>query len=201
MAVLSIDLERVSEKIGARIQFRDERNSLEAATEFAFGWGLQDQEDLRWYLEDYLTYPADPAPAIAARVEKRIATAGTGLFSAIFRSSAGASKLWEAGAQQLADLRIELRTTQPRLAALPWELIREPDSQALLALSCRSFVRVHPKPSRPVAQPSVTNERIRMLLVICRPAGAGDVPFHSVASHLLRGLHAVFDSVSLLPMR
>ena len=44
-----------------------------ATATFGFEMTVQDQEDLRWYLEDYLQYPHDPAPTIAARVEKRIA--------------------------------------------------------------------------------------------------------------------------------
>jgi hypothetical protein len=44
-----------------------------ATPHFDFKLGTQDQEDLRWYLEDFLQYPLDPAPTIAARVEGRIA--------------------------------------------------------------------------------------------------------------------------------
>ena len=33
-----------------------------AASEFSFTLSPQDQEDIRWYLEDFLQYPLDPAP-------------------------------------------------------------------------------------------------------------------------------------------
>jgi hypothetical protein len=42
---------------------------------------LQDQEDIRWYLEDYLQYPLEPAPKIAARIESRMAEPGAELFA------------------------------------------------------------------------------------------------------------------------
>ena len=54
----------------------------------------QDREDLRWYLEDHLQYPLDPAPKIAARIEGRIAEIGRDLFSRIFQSNDDARDLW-----------------------------------------------------------------------------------------------------------
>ena len=38
------------------------------------------EEDLRWYLEDFLQYPQEPAPTIARRIEGRMAEVGTELF-------------------------------------------------------------------------------------------------------------------------
>ena len=51
-----------------------------ATASFAFEMTAQDQEDLRWYLEDYLQFPHDPAPKIAARVEERMVNIGADLF-------------------------------------------------------------------------------------------------------------------------
>jgi hypothetical protein len=47
-----------------------------AAAQFERGMNPQDREDLRWYLEDSLEYPLDPAPEIAARVEQRLGALG-----------------------------------------------------------------------------------------------------------------------------
>jgi tetratricopeptide (TPR) repeat protein len=190
MALMVIEVERRATKIGARIEFLNGQEPLEALTEFEFEWSRQDQEDLRWYLEDYLIYPVDPAPTIAARVEQCIESIGTKLFTALFRSNTNASKVWTEAAKHLADLRVEVQVTEPRLAVLPWELIRDPNSQTVLALSSRSFVRVHSKPSRPLVQTPETDKCVRMLLVICRPGGGEDVPFRSVARGLLKGLRA-----------
>lgn len=39
--------------------------------QFSYPLSAQDREDLRWYLEDYLENAFDPAPKIAALVEKK----------------------------------------------------------------------------------------------------------------------------------
>ncbi len=44
-----------------------------ATAEFDLVTEAQDQEDVRWYLEDYLENPYEPAPTIAANVEQRMA--------------------------------------------------------------------------------------------------------------------------------
>ena len=48
-----------------------------------------------------------------------------------------------------------------------------------------AFVRALAESAAPVAVPD-TPQTLRVLLVICRPGGAVDVPFRSVASHLVR---------------
>ena len=60
-----------------------------ATARFAFQLSDQGRENLRWYLEDYLEYPIDPAPMIAAQVEQRMAEVGRELFTAIFDSREG----------------------------------------------------------------------------------------------------------------
>ncbi len=44
---------------------------------FSFALTPQDDGDLRWYLEDYLEWPHDPAPQIAARIEAWMMTEKT----------------------------------------------------------------------------------------------------------------------------
>src|SRR5260370_39014897 len=53
-----------------------------AVSGFTFAVNTQDQENLRWYLEDYLQYPLDPAPKVAARIQSRLAELGRQLFQA-----------------------------------------------------------------------------------------------------------------------
>ena len=43
-----------------------------------------DGERIRWYLEDYAEFPADPAPVIARDAEARLAQAGAELFGRVF---------------------------------------------------------------------------------------------------------------------
>lgn len=155
---------------------------------FTFDLSEQDREDLRWYLEDYLQYPLDPAPQIAARIEQRMAGIGADLFKVIFQANDDARDLWATLRDKLTDTRIEIITGVRESAAIPWELIRDPKTDTPLALQATAFVRAHPQMQQRPSLPATPAETVRVLLVICRPAGADDVPFRSVASRLLKGL-------------
>jgi CHAT domain len=158
-----------------------------AVAEFAFAVGDQDREDLRWYLEDYLRYPVDPAPRIAARVQARMAELGRELFRAVFESDSDARALWADVSRDLAGTRVEVVSEVDAATALPWELLRAPATDTPVALEAVAFVRAQRQVARRAHAPRVVGgERIRVLLVICRPGGAEDVPFHSVAGHLVR---------------
>jgi tetratricopeptide (TPR) repeat protein len=161
---------------------------LEAVSTFAFVLADQDREDLRWYLEDYLQYPLDPAPTIAARIEQRIADLGEGLFREVFQSSEDARDLWAALRPSLPDTRVEITTSVQDTTAIPWELLRDSKSDVPLALRAQAFVRTQPQTVQPVRLPEPAEAPIRILLVICRPNEDEDVPFRSVATHLIRGL-------------
>lgn len=81
-----------------------------ATATFAFEMTAQDHEDLRWYLEDYLQYPFDPAPTIAARVEKRMNEIGTDLFKEVFERDEQNRRLWAKVYERLSDVRVEIVT-------------------------------------------------------------------------------------------
>ena len=160
-----------------------------ATVHFPFTLTHDDQADLRWYLEDYLQYPLDPAPKIAARVEARMAEIGRELFDHVF-GSRGAFKLWARLSPTLNDTRVEVVTDVRGAAAIPWELIRDPDADAPLALAAREFTRAQPESVQPPKIPPPASGPIRILLVICRPRAGEDVPFRSTASRILKGLTA-----------
>ena len=73
-----------------------------ASVRFGFELTARDREDLRWYLEDYLQYPVDPAPEIAHGVEARLAALGEVLFGQVFRASMETAELWLAVRESLA---------------------------------------------------------------------------------------------------
>ena len=162
-----------------------------AQASFAFALTPQDQEDLRWYLEDYLQYPLEPAPAIAARVERRMAEIGKLLFQAVFQASDDARDLWATLRGRLDETRVEIVTSVGEATAIPWELIRDAKTDIPLALRARSFVRAQPQAAqrpRLLAQTEEAKE-VRILLVICRPGKDDDVPFRSVAGRIIKGLN------------
>lgn len=174
-----------------------------ASASFPFDISPQDQEDLRWYLEDYLQFPHDPAPAIAARVEQRMTEIGTELFQAVFKSSEQASRLWAKVYERASDLRVEIVTSVREAAVVPWELLRDPHTQTVLALTAAAFVRTHQEAAVTPKPVDAAYGPIRILLVICRPKQGDDVPFRSVASRLVKALtddaRAVFQLDVLRP--
>jgi hypothetical protein len=163
-----------------QVNLDDDEGSVSAVSQFQFALSEQDREDLRWYLEDYLEYPIEPA-----RVEQRQAEVGISLFKCIF--SGGARDLWATLRDRLQQARVEVVSEVETVAVLPWELLRDPRTDVPLALRADAFVRTqHQTAQRPRLPRVGRGERIRVLLVICRPRGRQDVPFRSVASHLVR---------------
>jgi hypothetical protein len=132
---------------------------------FSFKLSAQDEEDIRWYLEDYRIYPIDPAPKIARRIEQRMGEVGRELFRSVLEGS----DLWASVKDRLADTRIEIET-EVEDALVPWELMRDPVADLPLALEVPSFVRCHSRPALRPNPPAKTTGKIRILLAIL-PAG------------------------------
>ena len=169
--------------VGLSLEGAGARRAAEAR--FGLALSAQDQEDARWYLEDYLQYPVAPARQIAARVEARLAELGGDLFRQVFEANRDTIRLWDAVAGSLPAIRVEVDAGIEGGSAVPWELLRDPVTDGVLALRAGAFVRTHPETAVPVSVPDRPGG-LRVLLVICRPGGRDDVPFRSVASHLVR---------------
>ncbi len=166
----------------------DGQAPLNAAAEFDFALSEQDERDLRWYLEDYLQNPHDPAPSIAGRIEARMKAIGEALFRDIFEANSLTTRLWAKISDSLDDLRVEVVATVQDATAIPWELLRDPTSNTILALTAKAFVRTQDN-ERTIDLPQTTaGEAIRILLVIARPNAGDDVPFRSVAARILKSL-------------
>ncbi len=173
-----------------------------ATVPFAFALTVQEQEDLQWYFEDYLQNPHDPAPTIAARIERDMAEVGAALFRAVFHASNDARELWATLRDRLHETRVEVITGVLEAAAIPWELMRDPQIDAPLPLRARAFVRAHPRPAQGPSPSPTASGPVRILLIICRPGRRDDVPFRSVASRLIKGLgHAVREAFVLDVLR
>jgi tetratricopeptide (TPR) repeat protein len=160
---------------------------LSFSREIEFALSPQDGEKIRWYLEDYLQFAQDPAPQIAARVEELMAERGEALFRAIFEGRNDAVQLWAFVEPYLSSTRIEIVTGVVEAMAIPWELIRNPNTRINLALSAEAFVRAQPGGQTSLA-PTPIADKVRILLAICRPSAENDVPFRSVAGRLVKGL-------------
>jgi tetratricopeptide (TPR) repeat protein len=146
-----------------------------------------DGERIRWYLEDYLQFDEEPAPQIANGVEVFMEQCGEELFRKIFEGSAAAIKLWSNLEPHLATTRVEIAAGIAEATAIPWELIRDPNSKTFLALSASAFVRSQ-HGAQTALPPAAEAAKVRILLVISRPKGGEDVPFRSVAGRLVTRL-------------
>jgi tetratricopeptide (TPR) repeat protein len=155
--------------------------------EIEFAVSPQDGERIRWYLEDYLQFDEDPAPQIAKQVEAFMAERGEALFRSIFDGSHQGKQLWALVEPHLSSTRIEVTTGIAEATAIPWELIRNPHTRTSLALSAQAFVRTQ-QAAQLALSPQAEAEKVRILLVICRPRGGEDVPFRSVAGRLVTRL-------------
>jgi tetratricopeptide (TPR) repeat protein len=144
-----------------------------------------ESDRVRWYLEEYAEFPAEPGPARAAQAVATLDEVGRSLFSAVFTRAA--ERTWAMASAAGSDLRVEVDADPGDVPGLPWELLRDPVTGEAVALRAGEFVRTHRQASRPARLPQPSGERLRVLLVICRPDGRDDVPFRSVASRLVRG--------------
>jgi hypothetical protein len=94
-------------------------------------------------------------------------------------------------------LELVLRSAEPGLLGLPWELMRDSAGPVALAGGISR--------SLPVADGAGTLEvpggMLRVLMVISRPAGASDVGYQMVARPLLERLEAVRGEVELTVLR
>ena len=117
-----------------------------AVSRFRFRLSARDREEVRWYLEDYLQYPQEPAPQIAERIESRITEIGYQLFRSVFQTEE-ARDLWATLRQHLDDTRVEVVAEVQEASSVPWELMRDPTTDVSLALYSRAFVRSHPRAS------------------------------------------------------
>lgn len=113
---------------------------------------------------------------------------GIELFKKLFQSSEDARDLWGVVRSDLSDKRVEIATSVTGAASVPWELLWDDKIDPPLVLRARAFVRTHHQPTQCPKMPRGENDHIGILLVICRPAGAANVPFRSVASRLIKGL-------------
>jgi len=156
-------------------------------TEFRFAVPEADRERVRWYLEDFPEYPAAPAPAVAVAVEELIARIGHDLHDAVFGGADGGA-LWSRVEDRLAEVRVEVVADASEPVGLPWELWRHPRSGVVPALRARSFVRARAGSAAPVVAPRDGDDRLRVLLVISRPAVGDDVAFRSVVRQLVHTL-------------
>ena len=146
-----------------------------------FEWplGAEALEDLRWYLEDYLRSPFGVWQERGPQVQARLADWGEAVFASVFVPGPALDAYLRSRDQ---GLELLFRSSSASQLALPWELMRDPGGPAALVLAGVSRTL----PTADLADPTVVPAgRLRVLMVISRPAGTADVDYRMVARPLL----------------
>jgi hypothetical protein len=138
-----------------------------ANSQFQFALSSQEQENIRWYLEDFLQYNLQLEADRGHKIQQQMTEIGARLFNNIFSSNDNVKNLWSHLQSNLNNVRIEIVTQICEAITIPWELIFDPKTKSHLALKTRAFVRTHPTA---IQNPKITqsSDSIRILLVTCR---------------------------------
>ncbi len=148
-----------------------------------------EQEDIRWYLEDYLQYAEAADPVHVRQIETMIKARGEELYEQILTANHDTEALWFSVRDQLHDLRVEIAAPVGEAVSIPWELMRDAYLDAPISLRAKAFVRVQANPNVGfIPVPPAEGGRIRLLYIVCRPGGANDVELRAVANRLVQGL-------------
>jgi tetratricopeptide (TPR) repeat protein len=156
--------------------------------------------DLRWYLEDYLHTPFGVYEDRGEQVAHQLSEWGRRVFDAVFGAGPGRDAyvmLRTRATEPTAE--IVFRSAVPGWLALPWELMLDPRCSRPLALAGTTISRRVPGQ---LATPlRVSYQRLRVLMVISRPQGTGDVGYRMIARPLLEQLAEVQGQVELVVLR
>jgi tetratricopeptide (TPR) repeat protein len=152
-------------------------------------------EDLRWYLEDYLRIPSGVWGERGPAIQAQLPVWGQEVFSAVFGPDA-AYAAYQRARQQVQELVFQ--SSEPSLLGLPWELMCDPLGPVVL--NTGGISRTLPAAESP-AKVEVPDGQLRVLMVICRPAGTGDVMYQMIARPLLERLKNMRTAVHLTVLR
>ena len=167
----------------------------EPVTRTPLAWPLDADalEDLRWYLEDYLSAPFGVWEDRGPVVREMLAGWGKQIFQSVFGSGPARNAYQRARDR---GLEVVFRSAEPGLLALPWELMRDEAGPVALGSGISRTLRV-----AGAGTLEVPGGRLRVLMVIARPAGTADVGYRTVARPLLERLDAVRGQVTLTVLR
>lgn len=155
----------------------------------------KDLADIRWYLEQYYYWPSDIDRDRAQVVEKNLTEWGKALFDAAIKKSPDAMRLFESFNLAGGERVLTIDTNEPRILRLPWELLRDEGGYLFSkkpAVSIRR--RMHKTTGKPV---KLFEPPVRILMVTCRPDGAGFIDPRSIATPLLASLDAIPEQVEV----
>lgn len=168
--------------------------------EFQNPFNEQVLQDLRWYLEEYLSYPYGIASERSDRIEQQLQKWGEALFQLVFPRGSMAWDFWlEATRLGLDKCEIGIISEDTTVLNMPWELLYNSERQFLapsLAGIYRSFSQQAIR-----AELEVPQENLNILLVIARPYGERDAGIKMIARPILEAIKAIHTQVNLKVLR
>jgi tetratricopeptide (TPR) repeat protein len=132
--------------------------------------------ELRWYLEQFLDYPFHPETDHADHVLDALRAWGSQAFNALFDRRDAGNWLDSSGILQVC-------ADDAHILSWPWEALYDPKAGAYVAHQRPLERRLSRLPGLQPA-PNVPNERVNILLVVCRPF-EDDVRYRSIARPLI----------------
>lgn len=177
-----------------------------------------DRETLRWYLEDFLSFPYGAERDRAVLIEKRMEDWGKELFGQVFPSHSdnpSPRDFYQEAVREGLD-HCELCISAEDVGVtdedadwiapffeVPWELLRDPTpGRGYLAPLLAGLFRQ--RSGHAIAAPRLAKkpgEPFRILLVIARPYGEADIPLRTVARPMLEALRPLRPQVELTVLR
>lgn len=127
--------------------------------------------NLRWYVERYWQWPVGPDYERAQGIERDLPQLGKRLFKAIFDEAQAMRLFARFDTQRSQGALVTIDTTVPEVLGLPWELLADEGGYLFSknpSVSIRR--RMHNTRDLKVRQFELP---VRVLMVICRPDGAG----------------------------
>jgi CHAT domain len=144
--------------------------------------------DLRWYLEEYVSYPYGLEPEKAKKIEGQMQTWGQVLFGVVFDTDAKSRQFFQAAvASGLDNCNLSIVCDEPSILNLPWELLYTAD-EGYLAPSLGGMYRSLSGQGVKDEWPELPGDRLNVLLVIARPDGERDIALKTVARSVLAAI-------------
>ncbi|MCP4456840.1 MAG: tetratricopeptide repeat protein, partial [Cytophagales bacterium] len=157
-------------------------------------------EDLRWYLEEYISYPYGIASQRAERIDRQLKEWGESLFQLVFPKESMAWEFWlEATRLGLDQCEVGISSEDTAVLNMPWELLYTPERQFLapsLAGIYRSFSKQAIR-----AEWEMPQENLNILIVIARPYGEKDAGIKMIARPVLEAIKTIHKQVNLKILR
>ncbi len=143
----------------------------------------QEERQLEWYFEEWLTYPMlNGKKAEAAKMS--VASYGESLFNQVFKADINAYSDYRQLRGNLKQVKIEIVGNSPEFHALHWEAMRDKDLPRPLAVDC-VMIRKRIDKAASVAANMAESPIINLLVVIARPDEEHDVGYRTIARPLI----------------